>query len=93
VDPSLEPKGSLSVGYGSSGAEPYGYVVSGDAGVEVGFLKVFASTEKVDLSSVAQPSPFNENERMGNTRGAFQKKVAPPSFWYTETIPLVIRAN
>ncbi|CAG8732175.1 3391_t:CDS:2, partial [Acaulospora colombiana] len=39
VDPSIEPKGSLSIGYGSSGAEPYGYVVSGDADIEVGFLK------------------------------------------------------
>ncbi|PVG04720.1 hypothetical protein CPB86DRAFT_746755 [Serendipita vermifera] len=92
VDPSIEPKGSLSIGYGSSGAEPYGYVVSGDADKEVGFLKVFISSEKVDLSGIPQASPFSEDERRpGNTRGARQRPKEPQSFWYSETIPIVIR--
>ncbi|PVG04722.1 hypothetical protein CPB86DRAFT_13246 [Serendipita vermifera] len=97
VDPSLEPNGSLSIGYGSSGTEPYIYFVSNGSSTEIGFIKLFISTEKVDLSGVAQPSPFSEEgKQLYKARGAVSRpqsasNVSP--FWYTEAIPLIVRAQ
>jgi hypothetical protein len=91
-DECLEPKGSLTIGYGSRNVEPWGYSVSEGLDVEVGFLKFFISTERLDVSSIAQPSPFSEDgQKLGTYRGPWKRKAKLASFWDTVVIPVVIR--
>ncbi|KAI0312157.1 hypothetical protein OF83DRAFT_1087200 [Amylostereum chailletii] len=58
-DPSLRPGGSLTIGYGNSGSVPFTYYLRPGQDLDVGFLKLFLSTEPLDLSSIPQESPFH----------------------------------
>ncbi|KAI0339456.1 hypothetical protein BDW22DRAFT_1431720 [Trametopsis cervina] len=58
VDPCLESRGELHVGYGSSGTSPFVFSVPRCANTNMCFIKIFVSTEQVDLSFIEQPSPF-----------------------------------
>ena len=46
------------MGYGDSGSVPYTYFLREGQNVDVGTLKLFLSRNQVNLSHVAQPSPF-----------------------------------
>ncbi|KAK0234529.1 hypothetical protein EDD85DRAFT_922629 [Armillaria nabsnona] len=59
VDVSLPPGESLAIGYGASGTVPHMYTLRDGQDVDVGFLKLFYSTEYLDLSGIVQGSPFN----------------------------------
>ncbi len=59
VDVSLPPGESLTIGYGASGTVPHMYTLREGQDVDVGFLKLFISTEYMDLSGIVQGSPFN----------------------------------
>ncbi len=59
VDVSLRPGESLTIGYGASGTVPHMYMLRDGQDVDVGFLKLFYSTEYLDLSGIVQGSPFN----------------------------------
>ncbi|KAK0502201.1 hypothetical protein EDD18DRAFT_1426888 [Armillaria luteobubalina] len=65
VDVSLPPGESLSMGYGTSGTVPHMYTLRKGQDVDVGFLKLFFSTEYLDLSGVVQRSPFTESRGSG----------------------------
>lgn len=53
-------KGELTIGYGAGGGQPYTFFIpDDDQDLEVGFIKLFISTEPVDLSSIAQRSPWD----------------------------------
>ena len=58
VEPPLRGKGYLPVGYGDSGSVPHEYYLRDGQNVDVGILKLFLSMKQVNLSHVAQPSPF-----------------------------------
>ncbi|KAG7440940.1 uncharacterized protein BT62DRAFT_1080460 [Guyanagaster necrorhizus] len=60
VDVSLPPGGSLTIGYGASGTVPHIYSLREGQDVDIGFLKLFFSTEYMDLSNIVQMSPFIE---------------------------------
>jgi hypothetical protein len=60
VDPPLPPKQSLTIGFGDGGSVPFTYGVRDGQNVDVGFLKLFLTTEHVDFSNVPQSSPFNQ---------------------------------
>ncbi len=60
ADVSLPPHKSLNIGYGASGTVPHIYALRKGQDVDVGFLKLFFSTEYLDLSGVVQGSPFIE---------------------------------
>ncbi|PBK98276.1 hypothetical protein ARMGADRAFT_572828 [Armillaria gallica] len=60
VDFSLPPGEPLTIGYGASGTPPSRLTPRKGQGVEVGFLKLFFSTEYMDLSGIVQSSPFTE---------------------------------
>ncbi|KAK0187314.1 hypothetical protein F5146DRAFT_985418 [Armillaria mellea] len=70
VDVSLPPGESLTIGYGASGTVPRRYALRKGQDVDVGFVKLFFSTECMDLSGIVQRSPFIE------CRGG--DRVAPP---------------
>ena len=58
VDPPLLPNSSFAIGYGDGGGVPYCYFLRENQNIDVGYLKLFLSTDHVDLSHVPQPSPF-----------------------------------
>ncbi|PVF99196.1 hypothetical protein CPB86DRAFT_783999 [Serendipita vermifera] len=89
ADAPLQPHGSLAIGYGSGGARPYSYVLPDGQDVDVGFLKFFISTEQVDLSGIAQPSPFSEEGQKQWTGGMWRGASKRPSLWHTELIMVV----
>ncbi|KAK0234488.1 hypothetical protein EDD85DRAFT_774432 [Armillaria nabsnona] len=60
TDVSLPPGESLAIGYGASGTVPHMYTLREGQDVDVGFLKLFLSTEYMDLSGIVQESPFTE---------------------------------
>ena len=47
------------MGYGDSGLDPHTFFLPEGRDVDVGILKLFLSREYVDLSEVAQSSPFD----------------------------------
>lgn len=61
ADYSIPAGGVLPIGYGSSGREPREYWLREGQNVDFGFIKLFVSTDYVDLSGISQPSPFDDN--------------------------------
>ena len=49
------------MGYGSGGEVPRIFKLGKNQNVEVGFLKLFLSTEYVDLSDIEQLTPFTDD--------------------------------
>ena len=86
VDPSLPPRGSIALGYGSGGGAPFVFTFHENLDVGVGFLKLFLSTEYVDLSHLEQTSPLK-----GTTRGIKQADLKPIPMWDTIIVPVVHR--
>ncbi|THV02695.1 hypothetical protein K435DRAFT_792310 [Dendrothele bispora CBS 962.96] len=83
ADISIPPNGSLSIGYGDSGTSPYTYFLRNNQNVDVGFLKLFLSTQHVDYSGIFQTSPFDYKHR------ASQQKIKKRDFWDTIKIPMI----
>ncbi|KZS99633.1 uncharacterized protein LAESUDRAFT_718559 [Laetiporus sulphureus 93-53] len=86
VDPPLEPHGSLTIGYGSSGSIPFNYYLAEGEDWDVGFLKLFLSTEPVDFSNIPQPCPVDED-----FRGAALVKTKMNSVWDTMLLTVIQR--
>ncbi|THH02780.1 hypothetical protein EW026_g152 [Hermanssonia centrifuga] len=61
VDASLKPnsKGAVTIGFGAGGVPARRYHLETGNDSDVGFLKVFLSTEPLDLSHICQRSPFD----------------------------------
>ncbi|KAA1472305.1 hypothetical protein DENSPDRAFT_897123 [Dentipellis sp. KUC8613] len=83
VDAPLAPKQSLTIGYGSGGAAPYEYYLADGQDIDVGFLKLFLSSEPVDLSHVPQASPFSEG------RAGKPSTVKTEAVWDTILVPII----
>ena len=77
------------MGYGDSGSVPHTFYLREGQDVDVGILKLFLSRKQVDLSHVAQSSPFFANRATG--------PPPLPDFtrlpWDTVEIPLVQRRS
>ena len=58
VEPPLKAKGHLPIGYGDSGWVPHIFFLREGQSVDVGVLKLFLSRNQVNLSDIAQSSPF-----------------------------------
>lgn len=87
VDPPLLPYQSLTIGYGAGGTQPLSYSLGNEQNIDVGFIKIFTSTEQVDLSAVPQPSPFPRSNR-----GVGSPKSKPPrKQWNTTLITIAQR--
>ena len=85
MDPPLKPKGSLPIGYGAGGSPPFEYFLQEGQSVDVGFMKLFLTTEYVDLSNVSQISPFERDRKME------RKKIKSQPIWDTMLVTLVQR--
>ena len=78
--------GSLCIGYGSGGSPPFSYFLREGQNVDVGFLKLFLTTEPVDYSTIPQPSPFEYDLR----KGGLCTPVARPTHPVWDTILLAV---
>ncbi|TFY62831.1 hypothetical protein EVG20_g6557 [Dentipellis fragilis] len=85
VDAPLRAKQSLTVGFGAGGSVPYSYFLRDGQDVDVGFLKLFLSTEQVDLAHLVQRSPFEEG------RGAQEAPKRSTPIWDTILVSVVQR--
>ncbi|PBK59431.1 hypothetical protein ARMSODRAFT_899277 [Armillaria solidipes] len=83
ADVSLPPQESLTIGYGASGTVPHMYTLREGQDVDVGFLKLFLSTECMDLSAVVQSSPFEDVRKSG--RPPVRKRY----LWHTMCVAVV----
>jgi hypothetical protein len=87
-DPSIPPHGELTIGYGDGGAARQGFKISDeDLDVEVSYLKVFITTRPVDLSYIAQPSPFPAK------RESFSWVDAPKDLWDALMMAIVVKRD
>ena len=59
ADTSLVVNGSLTIGFGASDSPPQIFYLPDGLNVDITYLKVFLTSEFVDLSYIAQPSPFD----------------------------------
>ncbi|PBK98365.1 hypothetical protein ARMGADRAFT_1008792 [Armillaria gallica] len=84
TDVSLPPYGWLTIGYGAGGTVPHMYTLRKGQDVDVGFLKLFFSTEYMDLSGVVQNSPFDDVRQSG--RPPVRKSLY---LWHTVCIAVV----
>jgi hypothetical protein len=87
VDPQLPPEGTFTLGYGSNGLPPLTFTLEKGQDIDVGFLKVFISTEQMDLSNIKSESPFdNARPVVKRTEGYDLASV-----WDTILLPVVLR--
>ncbi|KAK0234489.1 hypothetical protein EDD85DRAFT_84611 [Armillaria nabsnona] len=77
ADVSLLPCGELTIGYGASRTVPPIYTLREGQYVNVGFLKLFFSTEYIDLSGVVQRSAFDNSSTPPSASLNYTKWSAP----------------
>ena len=87
------------MGYGDSGSAPHTFFLREGQNVDVGILKLFLSREHVDLSGVAQSSPFQVDSTTSTTgaRSTAKANLEVPTnlparhLWDTILVPVVQR--
>jgi hypothetical protein len=89
VEPPLKGEGILTVGYGDSGSVPHSFIVPEGQNVDVGILELFLSRKQVNLSHIAQSSPFKGSR--GLTEAVLPEPKSLPLPWDTIEIPVVQR--
>ena len=87
VEPPLKGKEHLTVGYGDSGSVPHTFYLREGQNVDVGILKLFLSRKQVNLSHIAQSSPFLVNRAAGPPPEVTNLHLP----WDTVEIPVVQR--
>lgn len=82
-DPSiLLRKRDLTIGYGQKDDSPICFEIADKYDIDVGFLKIYLSTQPVDLSLLPQPSPL-----VSDNPG--QRDTAIPKALWIEIIILI----
>ena len=84
----LKGNGELCVGYGSGGWKPFGYELQEGQNLDVGFLKIYLSTQPVDLSGIQQQAAF-----LGEPRTTTDWHLKQQDAWDTILIPIIQRSN
>ncbi|KAF8188662.1 hypothetical protein BJ912DRAFT_968135 [Pholiota molesta] len=77
----------LEIGFGTAGYDPQIFEITNGLNTEVEFLKIYLSTESVDLSYLEQLSPFDP------TRGMGPLIPKPPVIWADIVVPIVLRRH
>ena len=95
VEPPLKGERHLTVGYGDSGWVPHKFFLREGQSVDVGILKLFLSRKQVNLSHVAQSSPFQVKAVSTGSRGSTEVVLPEPTNfplpWDTIEIPVIQR--
>ena len=87
AEPNLAGKSELTMGYGAGGGRPFKYYLRPGQDLDVGFIRIFISTEQVDLSGIEQRSPFTTTD----PRATDQDQRKPKPIWDTVSIAVVQR--
>lgn len=69
ADPCIRGPDSLAIGFGAGGGAPQTFELPPGLTIDVTYLKVFITSEYVDLGGIAQASPFNGAPRKHVTAG------------------------
>ncbi|PSR90698.1 hypothetical protein PHLCEN_2v4847 [Hermanssonia centrifuga] len=77
----LRPQESMTVGYGRDGGNPWKYYLDDWQESDFGFLKIFLTTKRVDLSHILQESPF-----AGSRDAPEPEPKKPIPLWDTITV-------
>jgi hypothetical protein len=87
LNPPLKSGGSLEIGFGTSAAgyPPRTFPIKSNSDIDVGFLKIYLSTESVDLSYLPQDSPFS------STRSITPYVFKSGPHWNGIVIPMIVR--
>lgn len=95
VVPPLRPKGSLTIGYSSNGFDkvhpggsgPFVYECRPGQDVDVGFLKLFLSTQYIDLSTLLQAVTTALD--VSNIRGTMVAPEPTDGIWVSMVVTVV----
>lgn len=87
IDIPLISKGILEIGFGTAGYVPQTFKIRNGLDTEVAFLKIYLSTEPVDLSYLEQLSPFTSSRSME------PYKAKPPVIWADIVVPIILRRH
>ncbi len=71
----------MTVGYGRDGGNPWKYYLDDWQESDFGFLKIFLTTKRVDLSHILQESPF-----AGSRDAPEPEPKKPIPLWDTITV-------
>jgi len=93
IDPPLPAGGSLTIGYGSGSVAPFTYFLRDGQNVDVGFLKLFLSTEPVDLSHLIQRSPFEFDLARSDMAYGEEKSDKTMCQWETVLLTIIQRRS
>ena len=83
-DGTVQP-GTLAIGYGSAGYAPINFYLDPDFNFDLDFLKIYLSTQPVDLSYLKQDSPFGSQS---TPRKIVPHVPRPVVSWSHVTIPI-----
>jgi hypothetical protein len=65
TDPCIPPNGELTIGYGPN-PQPLTFSLQAGLNVDVTYVKIFFTSQPIDLSYLSQETPFDSNSRAGN---------------------------
>lgn len=89
ADPDLPARGEILIGDGGDGGAPFKFSVAPDSQVELAYIKVFWSTDPLELDNLEQRSAFELEPGYRSrkvTRGGVVKD------WGSVVLKLVLRA-
>ncbi|QRW13330.1 mycorrhiza-upregulated peptidase C14 [Ceratobasidium sp. AG-Ba] len=95
LDPDVAPYGQLTIGDGSNGGALLSFELEPGVEVEVGFLKIFWSTDPLELDDIAQESAFEQSSQVNpNSRkvGLKSTRCTRRQEWGSEIVTVVQRA-
>ncbi|CAE6432958.1 unnamed protein product [Rhizoctonia solani] len=87
--PDILPGGQLLIGDGIDGGAPIRFNLSSGQEVELGYMKVFWSTQPLELDHLKQKSAFTM--RSGDMRGAEVVRDVAADKWGTACLALILR--
>ncbi|KAG8706557.1 hypothetical protein FRC09_002354 [Ceratobasidium sp. 395] len=87
-NPELPMRGQFLVGDGYDGGPPFPFGLGEGENIDVGFIKVFWSTDPFQLSSLTQESPFGAQAGVG-ARKVLTQQAKPVKEWGTLLMTLV----
>lgn len=90
IDAPLQPKSTLTLGYGDSTASPFEFLLRPGEDVDMGFMKLFVATSPADFSSLLQGSPFDlERDQTRESREFKDAPAVSADLWGTKVYTII----
>ncbi|KAF8884097.1 hypothetical protein CPB85DRAFT_391675 [Mucidula mucida] len=91
LDTALEPGQVLGAGFGNGGVQPLMFAMPEHQSIDVSLFKVFVTATPTDMTSLEQPSAF-DNDARRHAIWTTPRDVGY-DFWMTKTITVVEKAK